>query len=385
MMFFTRNRKKRLMYWSLELLILAVLIFVCTKINFVFEPIWTFFTTLFAPFLVAGFLFYLLNPVVNFLTKVKYKKFKIGRNLAISLVFIILLAILIFAISVFVPKLVTQVQELVRGIPSYVKEVQAFIAKLSQQQQPAWLAQLDLQSYTKQIENNLLGVVKQFMFSLTNSVGSVISTVTGVTITIITAPFILFYMLKDGNKLLPAIKSWFPTKDTTQMETLLRQMSHTISRYIAGQAFECLFVGTFSAIGYSLVGIPYALLIGVFAGFTNMIPYLGPYIGLIPALFLAFSMSIKSVVLVCIVCLVVQQIDGNLIYPNVIGKSLDIHPLTIIIILLVAGNLAGLLGMILGVPVYALTKVIVKFILEVIKTNDPSTQQMVEREQKGDE
>lgn len=368
-MFFTHDRKKRLMYWSLELLILAVLVFVCTKINFVFDPLWTFFTTLFAPFLVAGFLFYLLNPVVNFLTKFSYKKFKISRNLAIGMVFIVLLAILVLAISVLVPHLVTQVQELVKGIPSYVKEVQSFITDLSKQKQPTWLEQLDLQSYTKQIENNLLRVVKNFMFSLTSSVGSVISTLTSVTVTIITAPFILFYMLKDGDKLIPAIKSWFPTKNTTQMEKLLRQMSHTISRYIAGQAFECLFVGTFSAIGYSLVGVPYALLIGVFAGFTNMIPYLGPYIGLIPALFLAFSMSIKSVILVCIVCLVVQQIDGNLIYPNVIGKSLDIHPLTIIIILLVAGNLAGLLGMILGVPLYALAKVIIRFILDVIKTN----------------
>ncbi|WP_282708693.1 AI-2E family transporter [Ligilactobacillus sp. Marseille-Q7487] len=368
-MFFTHDKKRRLMYWSLELLIVAVLIWVCTKINFVFEPIWTFFSTLFAPFLVAGFLFYLLNPVVGFLSKIKYKKFNISRNLAIAIVFILLFAVVGVAISVFVPSIITQVQELVKGIPKYVKDVQEFVASLSKQKQPSWLAQLDVQSYVKQFENTVLGMVKGFMFSLTNSIGSVISTLTSVTVTIITAPFILFYMLKDGEKLLPALKSWLPVKRIDRVESLLLQMSYTISRYIAGQAFECFFVGTCSAIGYSLVGVPYALLIGLFAGITNMIPYLGPYIGLIPALFLAFSMSLKTVILVCVVCLVVQQIDGNLIYPNVIGKSLDIHPLTIIIILLVAGNLAGLLGMILGVPLYALVKVLVKFCFDVIKVD----------------
>ena len=128
---------------------------------------------------------------------------------------------------------------------------------------------------------------------------------------------------------------------------------------------ECLFVGTFSAIGYSMTGIPYALLVGLFAGITNIIPYLGPYIGLMPALFLAFSKSLPTVFWVIVVCIVVQQLDGNLVYPNVIGKSLHLHPLTIIIILLVAGNIAGLLGMILGVPLYAVTKVVVKFVYDI--------------------
>ena len=110
-------------------------------------------------------------------------------------------------------------------------------------------------------------------------------------------------------------------------------------------------------------------MIGIFAGITNMIPYIGPYIGLLPALILALSNSVRQTILVIIVCVVVQQIDGNLIYPNVIGKSLDIHPLTIIIILLVAGNLAGLLGMLLAVPVYAVIKVIVIYIYDIIMLN----------------
>lgn len=96
------------------------------------------------------------------------------------------------------------------------------------------------------------------------------------------------------------------------------------------------------------------------AGICNIIPYLGPYIGIAPALIVSFSHGgFWSVVWNIVVVLIVQQIDGNLVYPNVIGKSLEIHPLTIIIILLAAGNIAGLMGMILAVPLYAVVKVIV--------------------------
>lgn len=191
--------------------------------------------------------------------------------------------------------------------------------------------------------------------------------------TIVTVPFVLFYMLKDGPKLLPNIKRMLPDKQADVIGDLLVKMSDTIAKYISGQVIECLFVGTFSAIGYGLVGIPYALLIGMFAGITNIIPYLGPYIGLVPAIFIALSMSFKEVILVIVVCVVVQQIDGNLVYPNVIGKTLDIHPLTIIMILLAAGNIAGLLGMILAIPLYAVSKVVVTYVYDIIKLQNSDT------------
>ena len=200
-----------------------------------------------------------------------------------------------------------------------------------------------------------------------------IGAVTIITMTIVTVPFVIFYMLKDGPKLLPNIKRMLPDKQADVIGDLLVKMSDTIAKYISGQVIECLFVGTFSAIGYGLVGIPYALLIGMFAGITNIIPYLGPYIGLVPAIFIALSMSFKEVILVIVVCVVVQQIDGNLVYPNVIGKTLDIHPLTIIMILLAAGNIAGLLGMILAIPLYAVSKVVVTYVYDIIKLQNSDT------------
>lgn len=364
-MFLNEKRKKKLMFWSAELLLLASLIFVFTKIRFVFSPVFTFFQTLFAPFLIAGFLFYLLNPLVKILMKIRIKKFKVKRPLAIAVVFLLLISVLGLVISFFIPRLIEQIKSLVIGLPGYLSELQRFLTNLFNNSHIDWLQKVDLHSYMNKFEGSLTSILKKFILSLTTSLGSVIGTITSVTVTLVTVPFILFYMLKDGEKLVPTVEKFFPEHNRSKVARLLHEMSATLSRYISGQMIECLFVGTFSAIGYSMTGIPYALLVGLFAGITNIIPYLGPYIGLMPALFLAFSKSLPTVFWVIVVCIVVQQLDGNLVYPNVIGKSLHLHPLTIIIILLVAGNIAGLLGMILGVPLYAVTKVVVKFVYDI--------------------
>lgn len=128
-----------------------------------------------------------------------------------------------------------------------------------------------------------------------------------------------------------------------------------------------MFVGTFTFIGYLIIDMPYAFLLGFIAGVTTLIPYLGPYIGIAPALFVAITQGWGKVVLVIVVVIIVQQVDGNLIYPNVIGRSLSIHPLTIIVLLLVAGNLFGLLGTILAVPVYAVAKTLVTYAVELYR------------------
>lgn len=371
---FSNKNKARLMFWTLELLLAALLIWACTQIQFLFEPIGTFISTLFAPILIAGFLFYLLNPLVNLLMKIKVKNHHVSRTVAVAIVFLLLIAIIVSALSFLIPNILNQVEQLIQNMPEYIRSFQRFLTRILQQKNlPPWIVDLtkdvDINAYTKEIEESLSGFAKNFMMSITSSIGSIIGMVTSVTVTIVTVPFMLFYMLKDGHKLVPTITGIFSEKQANRIGELLEKMSETISKYISGQAIECLFVGTCTAIGYGIVGVPFALLIGIFAGITNMIPYIGPYIGLLPALILALSNSVRQTILVIIVCVVVQQIDGNLIYPNVIGKSLDIHPLTIIIILLVAGNLAGLLGMLLAVPVYAVIKVIVIYIYDIIMLN----------------
>lgn len=360
---FDKLKSSRLMFWSVELLVLATLVFVSTKIDFLFQPIGTFFTTLFAPVLIAGFLYYLLNPLVTLLTKLGLK-----RIFAIALIFILLIAVIVLTVMSIIPNLIQQLTSLATNIPYFINDLQQWLQETAKQATKFPLfKELQINQYINNLDMSAGRILQKFLEGLTVGFGSLIGKITTIVILLITVPFVLFYMLKDGAKLVPNIKRVFPEKQRDDIVDLLGQLNKTLSDYISGQAIECLFVGTFTFLGYLLIGVDYAFLFGVIAGLANLIPYLGPYIGLAPALVYSFFDSPYKALLCCIVVLVVQQIDGNIIYPNVIGKSLNIHPLTIILILLVAGNLAGVLGVFLGVPVYAIARTLVIFVVKIFR------------------
>lgn len=352
-------RNSKLMFWSVWLLVIAVLIFICTKIDFLFAPVGTFVSTLFAPIMIAGFLFYMLNPIINLLEKINIK-----RNYAIWIVFLLLIGAIIFLALSVIPNLVSQVGQLMNNLPQYLKELEKVSNDLINQ---PWLKELKLDERLKESDISIGKIATSVFGSLTTSLGSIIGAVTNVTLVVLTVPVVLFYMFKDGAKFGPAVTKFFPSDYRGKVLELLSQMSSTVASYISGQALVCLFVGTFTFIGYLIIGLPYGFLLGFIAGVTNIIPYVGPYIGLVPAVIIGLTVSPLKAVLVCLVVLVVQQIDGNLISPNVIGKSLSLHPLTIIVILLVAGNLAGIIGMILGVPFYAVAKTVILYIRDILK------------------
>lgn len=357
---FEKIRQSKLLFWSVELLVLATLAFVLTKVSFLLHPIGTFFSTLFAPILISGFLYYMLNPLIEILTK----KLHLKRIFAVILVFLLLIAIIALVFMAVLPNLIKQISQLAASIPDLIQQIENTIRELAKS--PTF-KHFDINQELAKWDLSYGSIIQKFMSSLANSLGSVFSTLTSAIVLIITVPFILFYMMKDGPKVLPGILKFIPEKRKEQVATLCGEMNHTLASYISGQMIECLFVGTFTFLGYLLFGIDYAFLLGVIAGLTNLVPYLGPYLGLMPAIFVTiFTNPIQSLIC-CGVVLVVQQIDSNIIYPNVIGKSLSIHPLTIIFILLVAGNLAGLLGIFLGVPLYAIAKTIIAFVYRIVK------------------
>lgn len=355
---FNRLRNSRLLFWLLEILVVVTIIFMLSKISFIFHPVTAFISTLFMPILVAGFLYYLFNPLVNLLEKIK-----IPRNLGILLVFLVFFGGLGLIIALVIPNLVSQLTQLIIHLPNIVHHLQAILRDLSHH---SWFRHLNITKFLNNLNLQPSIILKNVMSHLT-SIGGLINSVTGFVITAITIPVFLFYFLKDGHKFIPSIQRLLPHHYSDQVDELMIKMNQTISHYIAGQAIECLFVGTFTFIGYAIIQMPYAYLLGFFAGITTIIPYLGPYIGIAPALCIAATVSFSKVILVCIVVVIVQQVDGNLIYPNVIGRTLKIHPLTIMIVLLVAGNLYGIIGTILAVPVYAICKTVVIYLHNIYK------------------
>ena len=150
-------------------------------------------------------------------------------------------------------------------------------------------------------------------------------------------------------------------------ETIAKDADHQISSYIQGQILVAICIGIMVSIGFYIIGMKYALLLGVLAMFTSVVPYLGPLIAITPAVIIAIVTSPFMLVKLAVVWTIVQLVDGKFISPQIMGKSLSIHPITIIFVLLTAGSLFGVAGVILGIPGYALLKVLITHLFKLYK------------------
>ncbi|EFR85574.1 YubA, partial [Listeria monocytogenes FSL F2-208] len=195
--------------------------------------------------------------------------------------------------------------------------------------------------------------------SAISSIGSIVGTVTEVVLAIVTTPLVLFYLLKDGKKLPDFLLKMLPVNGRAHTRQVLGEANHQISSYIRGQIIVSLCIGILLFIGYLIIGLPYALTLAIIAACTSIVPYLGPAIAITPAIIIAIVTSPWLLIKLIIVWCVVQLLEGKFISPQVMGKTLKVHPITILFVILVAGNLFGILGVIFAVPGYAVLKVIV--------------------------
>ncbi|WP_243387451.1 AI-2E family transporter [Bacillus kexueae] len=353
--------KSKVHFWTLQILMLVLIIYFSTKISFLFEPLVIFATTLFFPILISGFFYFLLNPVVGFI-----ERRRVPRTLSILILYVLFISVITSIIGLIGPTIVKQFNDLIENMPRYIAQSRTVIEDLYFSSWFQWVMAQDIFSLDK-IESTLTNYVSTITENVSQGLQVVFGVIANITLIIITVPFILFYMFKDGERFPSTVAKFFPKDFRPDVLRILRETGDTLSVYIRGQMIVSLMVGILSFIGYLLIGLPYALLLGLVVAVTNIIPYVGPFIGVAPAIIVGLLDSPMKALLVIIVVTVVQQIDGNVMSPLIIGKRLDTHPLTIIILLLVAGNLAGVLGMILAVPTYAVTKTIVINLYRLIR------------------
>jgi predicted PurR-regulated permease PerM len=153
----------------------------------------------------------------------------------------------------------------------------------------------------------------------------------------------------------------------TDARKILSEMNYAVCTYIQGQFIISFIVGVLKYIGFLMIGLNYSLLLGIISFILNMIPFVGPFIALIFAVIVGLTQSVKIGLLVVVIVIVAQQIADNIISPHMLGNKLQIHPLTIILLLLFAGNLDGFMGLFLAVPVYAVLKVVISNALRIRK------------------
>ncbi|MBA4493614.1 AI-2E family transporter [Paenactinomyces guangxiensis] len=338
------------------IIVILLIILLANQVSFIFNPLVVFVQTLFFPFLVSGVLFYLFRPVVKAL-----QKLGIPKVIAILLIYLIFIGLFVLLGFLIGPLLKEQFNRLVENFPDMIEKARAKFENLNRQ---PWVAQyVNWNEIAAYVTNYLESSLSQIGTNIVNFVG----VITNIIVVFVTVPFILYYMLKEGEKAPAYMLRLLPEKERQQGLKILSDMDLALSSYIKGQVLVGIFVGLIVYIGYLIIGIDYSLILALLTMFTNVIPFVGPLIGIIPALVVAFIDSPIMVVYVLIVAVVAQQLEGNLVSPYIMGKNLNIHPLTIILLLLVAGSLGGFLGLLLAVPTYAVLKVVVSHTYRLIK------------------
>ncbi|MCM3280751.1 AI-2E family transporter [Exiguobacterium sp. MER 193] len=360
------NKWYRALFWTLTIFLV---IWVGTQISFVFEPIQVILALVTVPLIVAGLFFYFLVGIVDFLEK----RLKGKRTLAVAITLIGLVLIFTLVFSILGPVLGEQITSLVNAMPSIAKELQkqAFAVRdtlLQNEFFASFMAEND--EMFRNLTTNITSYLGDLFGNIASSFGQVVGFVTSAVITIVVIPFMLLYMLLDGKRLPDAIVKLLPSSYEKETRHILHDMHETVRSYVNAQLLVAFFVGITSLIGLWIIDVDYAILLALFMMVTNIIPYVGPFLGAAPAVVVAFIQDPIKVLWVIVVIIIVQQIESNVISPLIQGKSLKVHPLTIIIVLLVAGNLAGIIGMLIAVPFYSVAKTVVQNIVRIYKLRE---------------
>ena len=360
--------KSKLMFWTSEVLLLTIIFFIWRQMGDMITPVVSVINTILIPFVMGGFLYYITNPLVTLLEK----KLKINRIFGILITLFLLFGLVTIGVIYLLPILINQLSSLINSTQNLYWEIQSFVNQLSKN--PLFKS-LNIQSTIQQLNLSYVDILQNILNSVTNSLGSVVSAVINTLMILIMTPIFLVYFLMDGHKLLPMLERTVLKRDKLNMSTLLTNLNATVARYISGISIDALLIGTLAYIGYSVIGLKYALVFAIFSALANLIPYVGPSIGLIPMLITYFFTDPHKMLEALIYMLIIQQIDGNILYPRIVGSVMKVHPITIMVLLLLSSNIYGIMGMIVAIPTYSILKEIVKFLANLYDNHKEAQQQ----------
>lgn len=360
--------KSKLMFWTSEVLLLTIIFFIWRQMGDMITPVVSVINTILIPFVMGGFLYYITNPLVTLLEK----KLKINRIFGILITLFLLCGLVTIGVIYLLPILINQLSSLINSTQNLYWEIQSFVNQLSKN--PLFKS-LNIQSTIQQLNLSYVDILQNILNSVTNSLGSVVSAVINTLMILIMTPIFLVYFLMDGHKLLPMLERTVLKRDKLNISSLLTNLNATVARYISGISIDALLIGTLAYIGYSVIGLKYALVFAIFSALANLIPYVGPSIGLIPMLITYFFTDPNKMLAALIYMLIIQQIDGNILYPRIVGSVMKVHPITIMVLLLLSSNIYGIMGMIVAIPTYSILKEIVKFLANLYDNHKEAQQQ----------
>ena len=346
----------RLLKFLLKVALILVIILIFNNLRDFFHPVLETFNMLITPLIISLFLYYMMRPVVRRLEKAKVHRGLMVLTVILSFVFFLVVFLIYGGNS-----LKNQFQnEFVNNLNKSI-DIEGFLQGIIKFIPDGILP--DNFNVTNEILNRFRNVILDFSRKFLGYV----SKLGDIGTQAILIPFILFYLLKDDRIFYKKLISILPKTYITEIKEAIKNIDRILSIYISSQLLVSFILGVLMFIGYLIIGLPNALLMAFFAMITNIIPFLGPFLGAAPAVLMAVAIDMKMVLKVIILAIVVQQAEGDLITPKIVGDKLQLHPLEVILIILISVNLFGVFGAFIGVPLYLILSIIVKAVSDIVK------------------
>ncbi len=317
------------------------------------------FSSILLPFIAGMVLAYFLDPVADRLERLGLSR--LMASIVILIGFVVLVAL---GLTILIPVLVTQFRELGSNLPGYFRQLQTLLTSFD----PQWLEQrfgvdaTDLRSGLESLFSSGAGFATTVFASIWQS-GLALVNIAGL---FVVTPVVAFYMLLDWDRMVASIDSWIPRDHVLTVRRLAVEINAATAGFVRGQGALCLILGTMYAVGLTLVGLNFGILIGLFAGLISFIPYIGSLVGLVLAIGVALVQFWPDwiwVVATACVFFVGQFIEGNILQPKLVGKSVGLHPVWLMFALFAFGAFFGFVGLLIAVPLAAAVGVLVRFAL----------------------
>ncbi len=292
---------------------------------------------------------YVLTPVSEWLER------HMKRTIAIILLFLSLISILVLFFVFFLPNFFKETMVLAERIPELIKDardyLRGFQSSLSRLGLPESLHD-SIADYSETLEEKIVGF---FTGLLDGGIRAL-----GILPDLFIVPVLGFYILKDREYFSKVVLDFIPSHRRTSFSKIAGEVHRILHQFIRGQVFVSLIIATLSTIGYLIIGLPYAMVLGIIAGALEIIPYFGPWLGAIPAVLTAIIISPGKTVWTIVVIVIIQQLENTLITPKILGNQVNLHPVYVILALWTGGLFFGIVGMFFAVPVLLIFRILFK-------------------------
>ena len=309
-------------------------------------------------FLTSVVIAYVLNPLVKWLEK-RYPKVK--RQWWILIIFLALFLILVFMMVSLLPRTISEFSKLINNFPIYLEQAKKIIIGLSHKHFGRDVLNLEKLQVRDVFEK--LGMSN---FDFSSMLVGVKSTFSKIFIAIL-VPIFVFYLLNDKEIFIKKLKEMIPEKYREQSIEIGKKMDMSVFKYVKGKILMAVYVGVAVGIFLGIIGVDFALVIGIITMFADIIPYIGPFLGLAPATVFALLDSPTKAIFVIIMFLFLQWTENNIVGPKIMSDQLGYHPMVVLIITIAGGFLFGFIGMIFALPLVIAIEVVYRYYMENIK------------------